>query len=85
MPRGDRMERVEGVRPPRTREPVYDRLVAEWRAQGRAVPTGPEVPWTSLAGLADLAGLALRVTRPDLEPGRPAGVVPRLPGPLPPR
>ncbi|WP_186785689.1 hypothetical protein [Streptomyces misionensis] len=45
---------------PRTREPIYARLVAEWRAQGRTVPTGPEVPWTSLAGLADLAGLALR-------------------------
>ncbi|MFH7334395.1 hypothetical protein [Streptomyces sp. KHY 26] len=60
MPWGDRMERVEGVRVSRTREPVYDRLVAEWRAQGRTVPTDPEVPWTSLAGLADLASLALR-------------------------
>lgn len=82
MPRGDRMERVEGVRASRTREPIYDRLVAEWRAQGRTVPTGPEVPWTSLAGLADLAGLALR-TRPG--PERSRGAVPdepsRLPGP----
>ncbi|TWV33875.1 hypothetical protein FRZ03_29730 [Streptomyces misionensis] len=60
MPRGDRMDRVEAARVPRTREPIYARLVAEWRAQGRTVPTGPEVPWTSLAGLADLAGLALR-------------------------
>ncbi|WP_256638884.1 hypothetical protein [Streptomyces murinus] len=64
------MERVEGVRLPRIREPIYDRLVAEWRAQGRAVPTAPEVPWTSLTGLADLASLALRTTRPEPEPER---------------
>ncbi|MFF5404670.1 hypothetical protein ACFY8K_16485 [Streptomyces misionensis] len=54
------MDRVEGARVPRGREPIYARLVAEWRAQGRAVPTDPETPWTSLAGLADLADLALR-------------------------
>ncbi|MEV7499530.1 hypothetical protein [Streptomyces sp. NPDC093018] len=64
------MERVEGVRLPGTREPIYDRLVAEWRARGRAVPTAPEVRWTSLAGLADLAGLALRTDRPEPEPER---------------
>ncbi|SCF68172.1 hypothetical protein GA0115258_108986 [Streptomyces sp. LamerLS-31b] len=52
---------------PRTREPIYDRLVAEWRAQGRTVPTAPEAPWTSLTGLADLANLALRPTRPEPE------------------
>ncbi|OIK27858.1 hypothetical protein [Streptomyces malaysiense] len=64
------MERGGGVRPPRTREPIYDRLVAEWRAQGRAVPAGPEAPWTSLAGLADLASLALRSTGPEPGPER---------------
>ncbi|MFJ2840573.1 hypothetical protein ACIPD2_02630 [Streptomyces griseofuscus] len=52
---------------PRTREPIYDRLVVEWRAQGRTVPTAPEAPWTSLTGLADLANLALRPTRPEPE------------------
>ena len=32
----DRSRRVD-----RTREPIYVQLVAEWRAQGRTVPTEP--------------------------------------------
>ncbi|CAK7283291.1 conserved hypothetical protein [Streptomyces misionensis JCM 4497] len=71
MPRGDRMDRVEGARVPRSREPIYARLVAEWRAQGRAVPTDPDLPWTSLAGLADLADLALRAGSAAEPSGRP--------------
>ncbi|WP_432028978.1 hypothetical protein [Streptomyces sp. 1222.5] len=37
--RVDRDRRTDG-----TAEPIYDRLVAEWRAQGRAVPTEPDPP-----------------------------------------
>ncbi|MEV6839298.1 hypothetical protein AB0N17_33130 [Streptomyces sp. NPDC051133] len=35
-----------------TREPIYARLVAEWRAEGRAVPTQPELLWAPFLGLA---------------------------------
>ncbi|SEC29487.1 hypothetical protein SAMN05216532_0998 [Streptomyces sp. 2231.1] len=37
--RVDRNRRTDG-----TGEPIYDRLVAEWRAQGRAVPIEPDPP-----------------------------------------
>ncbi|WP_062645839.1 hypothetical protein [Streptomyces maremycinicus] len=30
---------------PGCRVPIYARLVAEWRAHGRTVPTRPDVPW----------------------------------------
>lgn len=42
--RGAPRARVEGARAPATREPIYARLVAEWRAQGRTVPAEPDVP-----------------------------------------
>lgn len=42
----DRLERLDRMRRSaqvdRTREPIYARLVAEWRAQGRTVPAEPE-------------------------------------------
>ncbi|MEV6053770.1 hypothetical protein [Streptomyces sp. NPDC052107] len=42
----DRIERLDRMRRSaqvdRAREPIYARLVAEWRAQGRAVPADPD-------------------------------------------
>ncbi|MFI9808777.1 hypothetical protein ACIHEJ_31235 [Streptomyces sp. NPDC052301] len=49
-PGGDRRHRLGRV--DRTREPIYARLVAEWRADGRAVPAQPEVVWAPFLGLA---------------------------------
>ncbi|MFS4093741.1 hypothetical protein [Streptomyces sp. AF1A] len=49
--------RVDGARVPATREPIYARLVAEWRAQGRTVPAEPDVP----------RGAAGRAVRPGAE------------------
>ncbi|MQY36374.1 hypothetical protein SRB17_43730 [Streptomyces sp. RB17] len=50
----DRLERIDRLdrkrragRPAqadRAREPIYARLVAEWRAQGRTVPAEPDAP-----------------------------------------
>ncbi|AOR37615.1 hypothetical protein BFF78_39680 [Streptomyces fodineus] len=53
MDRIDRLDRMRRTgrpaQPERAGEPIYARLVAEWRAQGRAVPTGrPDVPWAVL-------------------------------------
>lgn len=63
----DRIERLDRMRrltlfaqPDRTREPIYARLVAEWRAQGRTVPTEPE-------GLAAVRPFPASGTRPASE------------------
>ncbi|MGV4988346.1 hypothetical protein ACWC0C_33415 [Streptomyces sp. NPDC001709] len=52
----DRIDRLDRMRrtgrtaqEDRAGEPIYARLVAEWRAEGRAVPAGPpDVPWAVL-------------------------------------
>jgi len=33
--------------------PIYAQLVAEWQAEGRAVPAQPDVQWASFAGVPD--------------------------------
>ncbi|MFE0515064.1 hypothetical protein [Streptomyces sp. NPDC058964] len=43
--------RTQPVGALRTREPIYAQLVAEWRAEGRTVPTAPDLRWAFLAGL----------------------------------
>ncbi|MGQ5636131.1 MULTISPECIES: hypothetical protein [unclassified Streptomyces] len=58
----DRMRRRTVLAPAdRTQEPIYARLVAEWRAQGRTVPAEPE-------GLAAVRPVPAAGTRPA--PGR---------------
>jgi hypothetical protein len=48
MERMDRMRRLHRV--DRAREPIYARLVAEWRAQGRTVPAETDALWAALSG-----------------------------------
>ncbi|MEU2923977.1 hypothetical protein ABZ636_02795 [Streptomyces sp. NPDC007251] len=63
----DRIERLDRMRrrsllaqADRSREPIYARLVAEWRAQGRTVPAEPE-------GLAAVRPVPASGTRPTPE------------------
>jgi hypothetical protein len=48
-----RMDRSE--QPDRAREPIYARLVAEWRAHGRAVPAEPDVLFAVVRGFVPRA------------------------------
>ncbi|MFJ3308894.1 hypothetical protein ACIPSA_38780 [Streptomyces sp. NPDC086549] len=50
------LRRAQPVGAPRTREPIYAQLVAEWRAEGRTVPAAAELKWAFRIGLPARTG-----------------------------